>query len=450
MHTQSLFAIALVLSIATEVRAEITVVTGKSPTNSGFAFPSIPAPSNNDAATSAQLTLVAGTRDPNSGELAVLRDGLVPANEDQPAQNFFFRAGSDGGRIRIDLGRVISVKQVNSYSWHAGPRAPQVYKLYAADGMADGFQSEPKTGTDPAKTGWKLVASVDTRQVDGDGEGQHGVSITETGGAIGQFRYLLFDISRTEDRDNFGNTFYSEFDVIDANGPVPTTAVEKQVLTSFETDDGKFKFVVDATGAPDLVEWTEKKLKPVVVEWYPKIVELLPSEGYQAPTAVSFLFRGDMQGTPASASGATVNLNIPWFRRELDGEARGAVVHELVHVVQSYWGRRANPRAMATPGWIVEGIPDYIRWFLYEPQSRGAEITERNIAKAKYDSSYRVTANFLNWMTQTYDKEFVRKLNSAAREGRYDESLWKDWTGKTVQELGDDWKTSHEQRLNAK
>ena len=124
------------------------------------------------------------------------------------------------------------------------------------------------------------------------------------------------------------------------------------------------------------------------------------------------------------------------------------MVHELVHVVQNYWNRRGSAHAAKTPGWVVEGIADYVRWFLYEPQSQGAEITQGNFAAAKYDSSYRVTGNFFNWLTQTYDKEIVQKVNAAAREGRYAESIWKDLTGKTMQELGDEWKKFHERRLN--
>ena len=37
--------------------------------------------------------------------------------------------------------------------------------------------------------------------------------------------------------------------------------------------------------------------------------------------------------------------------------------------------RRNNPEHKPTPGWLTEGIPDYIRWFLYEPQSHGADVT---------------------------------------------------------------------------
>jgi hypothetical protein len=394
---------------------------------------------------------VDGVADRNSASLDVLHDGQLPSAEDQPSKNFFFQAGTDGGRIRVDLGRNVSVKEIDSYSWHAGSRAPQVYALYAADGQAAGFKPEPKRGVDPAACGWTFLARVDTRPNEDKEGGQHGVAVTADRGVLGSFRFLLFDISKTEARDPFGNTFYSEIDVIDAEGPARTTGLMAihPIQTSFEAERGKYRFTIDATDAPDLLEWSEKELKPVVQAWYPKLTELLSSDGYQAPTNIALRFRADMGGTPASASGGGVNLNAVWFRRELKREALGSVVHELVHVVQSY-GRagRANPNAAPTPGWVVEGIADYIRWFLYEPQTRGAEITSGNLAKAKYDGSYRITGNFLSWATRRYDKELVRKLNAAAREGRYAEPLWQEWTGKSVQELGDEWKREHAKRLN--
>jgi len=48
-----------------------------------------------------------------------------------------------------------------------------------------------------------------------------------------------------------------------------------------------------------------------------------------------------------------------------------------------------------------------------------------------------------------YDTNIVQKLNVAGRAGKYGEALWKDSTGKTVQELGDEWKAFHEQKLTA-
>ncbi|MCD6050777.1 MAG: basic secretory protein, partial [Verrucomicrobia bacterium] len=105
--------------------AETKVVVAHDAAGAGFSFKSVPLPAKNDAATAARFTLVDGQRDRNGGELAVLQDGKVPTGEDQPAENFFFQAGTDGGRIVVDLGSVIAVKQINSYSWHAGSRGPQ-------------------------------------------------------------------------------------------------------------------------------------------------------------------------------------------------------------------------------------------------------------------------------------------------------------------------------------
>ena len=415
-----------------------------------FKFKHVPPPSKADAAEKATFTLVDGQRDIGGGDLLKLHDGRLPHEDDQPAENFFFRPGSAGGRIQVNLGSSLALRQINTYSWHPGARAPQVYRLYGSDGSAPGFQAEPKGDTNPEANGWKLITKVDTRPKDGPGGGQHGVSIRDSDGTIGTFRYLLFDIVRTEGDDPFGNTFYSEIDVLDtASTATPVTTEETKPITrNFVSDGGKYHFTIDSTLAPDLTEWADKELRPVVETWYPKLVALLPSEGFTPRTNVTLRFREDMGGTPASAGGGFVNCNAGWFRGELNREARGSVVHEMVHVVQNYGGRRRdNPDATRMPGWLVEGIPDYIRWYLYEPQTKGAEITARNLARAKYDGSYRVTANFLNWVTTTYDANLVQKLNAAGRAGKYREELWKEATGKTVQELGDEWKHFHEQRL---
>ncbi|MEN6576038.1 MAG: family 16 glycoside hydrolase [Phycisphaerales bacterium] len=441
----------IVLSLAVASHAEIKVVADQHPGDSasaGFRFPNVPLPSQNDAATRAAFTLVDGRRDRNGGELDTLHDGRVPTEEDQPAANFFFNAGTDGGRILVDLGGVIEVKQVNTYSWHPGARGPQVYGLYASEGSAGGFVAQPKKGTDPATCGWTLIAQVDTRPQQGDGGGQYGVGISDSGGVMGKYRYLLFDVSRTEGDDPFGNTFFSEIDVVDPVTPVvpvgavgtPSDGVDRREVV--EAESGKYRIAIDTTETPDLTEWAHKELAPVVREWYPKLVEMLPSEGYDAPTQVSITFSESMQGV-AATGGTRIRCAAAWFRQNLQGEAKGAVVHELAHVVQNYGlARRNNPNATRTPGWLVEGICDYIRWFLYEPQTRGAEITSRNIDRARYDGNYRISANFLNWVTGTYDKDIVAKLNAAAREGRYSEDLWKTATGKTVQELGDEWKAA--------
>jgi len=182
-----------------------------------FKFARVPRPVGDDAAMRATLAIVAGEEDGNSGGIGRLTDGRLPTEEDEPEANFFFDAGTWGGRLRMDLGSAIEIAAVNSYSWHPNTRGPQVYALYASDGTDPNFNIAPNTKVDPTTAGWRRIAWVDTRPKQGSTEvfgGQYGVSITHASGSIGKFRYLLFDCFETETDDDFGNTFYSEIDVI--------------------------------------------------------------------------------------------------------------------------------------------------------------------------------------------------------------------------------------------
>jgi hypothetical protein len=197
---------------------------------------------------------------------------------------------------------------------------------------------------------------------------------------------------------------------------------------------------LDTSSAPDLSDWATNKLGPVITNWYPKLVELLPSENYHAPTNVTITIK-NMSGV-AAASGTSINCSAEWFRKNLEGEAKGAVVHELAHVVQQYGRRRQGPdgKRAERPGWLVEGIPDYIRWYLYEPTPEGARI--RNPDRARYDGNYRVTANFLNWVVQRHGKDVIPAINAALRNQTYNAALWEKLTGKSVEQLGEEWKES--------
>jgi hypothetical protein len=449
MHRPKLFFAAALL-LGTAARGDIRVITEHTDADADakFVFKSVPPPSNNDAGTVAKFSIVAGTADPNSGELGVLHDSRLPREADDPAHNFFFNAGTDGGRIRLDFGGPIDIKQMNSYSWHPSTRAAQVYQLYASDGNATNFNAAPGNTLDPGKCGWHLLARVDTRPKDGNPGGQHAVSISADSGNIGSYRYLLFAIARTESADPFGNTFFSEIDVLDGTSH-SNLATQKDAASEIVVTTGQYEISIDTSDTPDLTEWARKQLAPMAKEWYPKIVGLLPSPGYEAPTKVTILFSEDMRGV-AATSGTRIRCAGTWFRRNLEGEAVGAVFHELVHVVQQYGrARRANPDATRPPGWLTEGIPDYLRWFIYEPQTKGAEITRRNISRARYDASYRITANFLNWATLKYAKDLAKSLNAAIREGKYSTELWKTLTGHSIEELGDEWKREMEAKVAA-
>jgi hypothetical protein len=423
-----LLATALTLLAALMAGAEVQVLIDHNTEGSPqFKFNTVPGPVKHDAAdrANARFTIVDGQRDPNGGNLSALNDGRLPEDDDDPANNFFFAAGTDDGRLKLDLRNVIDINHVNTYSWHAGRRGPQVYDLYAADGTATGFIAEPKRGTDPATCGWKLLAKVDTRTKFGGAGGQYGVSISDSSGALGKYRYLLFDVFKTEDHE-FGHTFFSEIDV----RAVTATETETPAGPDAKARVKDFDWTLDVSRSPELKEWAETKLKPAVDQWYPIWVDCLGSDGFTAPKNFKITIK-PMRGV-AATSDTDIVVSEEWIKRQINkpewNEAVGSVIHELVHVVQQYHGR-------GNPGWMVEGVADYFRWFHYEPVEHRPKLSPTRAARAKYSDSYQTTAGFLDYVARTHDHEFVVKMNAAMRQGRFSPDLWTEFTGMTVRDL---------------
>ncbi|HYG73738.1 MAG TPA: basic secretory protein-like protein [Planctomycetota bacterium] len=185
---------------------------------------------------------------------------------------------------------------------------------------------------------------------------------------------------------------------------------------------------VDYSETPDLKEWAERALKDAD-EQFPVIAERLKSEGYTPPRQITLFFRKDMKGI-AHAIGSKIEFAEGWIKAHPNDT--GTVIHELTHVIQGY--THAN-----NPGWLVEGIADYVRWFNWEPLARRPKI---NPLKAKYSNSYQDSAAFLVWAEKTYDKELVCKLNKHMREGSYDSSLFQKFTGRDLEALGSEFSAS--------
>ena len=92
-------------------------------------------------------------------------------------------------------------------------------------------------------------------------------------------------------------------------------------------------------------------------------------------------------------------------------------------------------------------MADYLRWYRFEPSSGGADISRNSLDRARFDGSYRVTANFLDWAGRKYDPELVPKLNAAIRQNEYREELWAQFTGRPLTDLGAEWKIELRKRL---
>ncbi len=190
---------------------------------------------------------------------------------------------------------------------------------------------------------------------------------------------------------------------------------------------------VNVADAPDMREWAEKTAQ-ICEHAYPMINEELKSRGYKPPSKIALVLRKDYDGV-AMAGDDEITGSVSYFRAHSDDV--GAMVHETAHCVQHY-SDQGNPN----PGWLVEGVADFVRFFRFEPGKLG----RIDVDSAHYDSGYRATAAFLAYLCRKYDKELVRKLNAMMRAGTYRDSAFKDITGKTLKELDGEWRASLKSR----
>jgi hypothetical protein len=117
-------------------------------------------------------------------------------------------------------------------------------------------------------------------------------------------------------------------------------------------------------------------------------------------------FIHDPKGDIAWASGNTITVNLA---KTLQGSHldEGIMIHELTHVIQPY------PNSV--PGWLVEGIADYTRWVLYEPDN----WESGSIDGASYKDGYGRAADFLGWVERHYDRKLVQAVHAEACAGKY-------------------------------
>jgi ferric-dicitrate binding protein FerR (iron transport regulator) len=196
---------------------------------SAFRFPTIEPPSDRDAADQSQgrasIRVVKGELarllSVQSAPPQVLLDGRGQSQPDSPAESLFFKDNVDG-MLLLDLGRAISIARINSYSWHQNGlhadqrvRAVQKFTLYGFAG-----DQPPPTDGRLTESGWTLIARVNTDEffrvaAPSDRPAQQACSVSGAHGAVGRYRYLLWELQATrgENTSHTNATFYGEIDV---------------------------------------------------------------------------------------------------------------------------------------------------------------------------------------------------------------------------------------------
>ncbi len=189
---------------------------------------------------------------------------------------------------------------------------------------------------------------------------------------------------------------------------------------------------LDASATPELAAWGQQA-QPLLEEWYPALCNLLPTRGFIPPRTVYLTLQKSDSGI-AATSGDHLVVSSNWIEKH--SEDLGVVIHEAVHVVQSY---KVNSQ-----GWLTEGIADYLRWAIFE----GKPLDWFPVSKKPegWLEGYRVTAGFLFWLESDLAPGIVKRLNTALRRDAYDPALFKQQTGYTLPEL---WRKYVQERTKA-
>ena len=139
--TRLLLAITGCFQLASVACAAVSVRTEHLDNDRAWAFKQILRPSRSDAASTAQITVTANRPASSCLSPGALHNGVLPQQGKQLRDFFCFaNENAEDGQFLLDLGSVLPVAMVGSYSWQGttwfdGSRAPQVYTL---SGSADG------------------------------------------------------------------------------------------------------------------------------------------------------------------------------------------------------------------------------------------------------------------------------------------------------------------------
>jgi hypothetical protein len=129
----------------------------------------------------------------------------------------------------------------------------------------------------------------------------------------------------------------------------------------------------------------------------------------------------------AAAGNGVIRVSPKWMTDH--PEDIDVVTHEVMHIVQSYPGG-------AGPGWLTEGIADYVRYTFGVNNDAGKWSLPKFDTSQSYTNAYRVTARFLVWIEKNNKKkQVVNKLDNALRTKTYKPEIWTELTGKTLDEL---------------
>jgi acetyl esterase/lipase len=116
----------------------------------------------------------------------------------------------------------------------------------------------------------------------------------------------------------------------------------------------------------------------------------------------------------------------------------GVIVHEITHLTQSYAGSASSVSHASAPGWVTEGVADYVRTELgYDnPAEKYPTGATFGCNQNNYTAGYKCTDAFFRYISRAYNKpNLVKNMHNSANAGNYTDSLVTGGTGKSLSQL---------------
>lgn len=202
---------------------------------------------------------------------------------------------------------------------------------------------------------------------------------------------------------------------------LPADAAENRVVT-------RAGYTVDFQDPEDAA--SEELAGRMIKQFFKLYPRLVADFNRAAPRRVAFIIRNDDAGVAYADQGA-VTYHIGWFRK--NPQDIDVVTHELMHIVQNYQGQG--------PGWLTEGIADYVRSKYGLANAEARWKLEPPLSHNNYTDGYRVTGSFLAWLERTRKPGIVKALDRQVRAGIYTDASWTTLAGAPVETLWQEYKS---------
>lgn len=174
----------------------------------------------------------------------------------------------------------------------------------------------------------------------------------------------------------------------------------------------------------------DSKLKERMIQTFFEVYPKLAKE-YNPNTLkeVKFLVDTAYKGVAATSNGKVVYAS-NWMKTH--PEDIDVVTHEVMHIVQNY-GRSVGP------GWLTEGIADFAR-YKFGVDNAGSKWSLPDLKPTHhYKNSYRITARFFAWIESKVKSGTIQEIDKSLREHTYTAVIWKNITGKDLDDLWADY-----------